>query len=119
MRSRRPGCVDGAPAAQKELSSCFSRRVYRHAVPHRSRSHTSADMKISGLTFLRGAAWTIGAFGVGQALRLLTNIVLARLLAPELFGIMIIINSVRTGIDLVSDVGIGQSIVQNRNAEDP
>jgi O-antigen/teichoic acid export membrane protein len=76
-------------------------------------------MKISPLTIVKGVGWTIGAYGVGQFLRLVTNIALARLLAPELFGIMVIVNSLRTGIDLFSDVGIGQNIVQNKNADDP
>src|SRR5262245_13273328 len=76
-------------------------------------------MKVSPLALLKGAGWTIGAYGVGQLLRLMTNIVLARLLAPELFGIMVIVNSLRTGIDLFSDVGIGQNIVQNKNGDDP
>jgi O-antigen/teichoic acid export membrane protein len=76
-------------------------------------------MKISVGFLLKGTVWTIGAYGLGQAIRLGTNIVLARLLAPELFGIMLIVNSLRTGIELVSDLGIGQNIVYSKNAEDP
>jgi O-antigen/teichoic acid export membrane protein len=76
-------------------------------------------MKISRLAVLRGVGWTVGAFGLGQFLRLVTNVVLARLLAPELFGVMAIVNALRTGFDLISDVGIGQNIIQNKNAEDP
>src|SRR3954454_6675790 len=66
-----------------------------------------------------GAVLTIGTFGVTQAIRLVTNVVLARALAPELFGIMFIVNSLRTGVDLISDLGVGQNIVQNASAEDP
>jgi O-antigen/teichoic acid export membrane protein len=76
-------------------------------------------MKFSSALLIRGTAWTIGAFGFGQAIRLGTNVVLARLLAPELFGIMVIVNSIRTGVDLISDIGIGQNLVQNKNAEKP
>jgi O-antigen/teichoic acid export membrane protein len=68
---------------------------------------------------LRAIGWTAGGFGVGQAFRLLTSIILARLLAPEIFGVMLIVNSVRTGVDLISDVGINQNIVQNKNSENP
>ena len=75
------------------------------------------NMKISRFAVLKGVGWTVGAYGVGQLVRLLTNVVLARLLAPELFGIMVIVNSLRTGVDLISDVGIGQNIVQNKNAD--
>src|SRR5262245_5350248 len=78
-----------------------------------------ADMIISRLSLVKGVGSTIAAFGAIQFLRLVTNVALARLLAPELFGIMAIVNSVRTGIDLISDIGVGQSIVQSRNAEDP
>jgi O-antigen/teichoic acid export membrane protein len=76
-------------------------------------------MRYSNLFLIRGVAWTTGAFGFSQFCRLITSITLARLLAPELFGIMLIVNSIRTGIDLISDVGIGQNIVHNPNAENP
>src|SRR6476620_4821534 len=76
-------------------------------------------MKISHLVVLKGVGWTVGAFGVGQLLRLVTVVVIARLLAPELFGIMAIVNSLRTGVDLLSDVGITQNIIQNKNGDDP
>ncbi len=61
----------------------------------------------------------MGAFGLGQVLRLVTNVYLARLLAPELFGVMLIVNSLRMGIELISDVGIGQNIIYHKNANDP
>ena len=76
-------------------------------------------MTISRNLLFKGAAWTLGAFGLGQVLRLATNIILARLLAPELFGIMQIVYSLRTGVELISDVGIGQNIVYNKDANDP
>ena len=68
---------------------------------------------------LRGAIWNIGAFLVGQGLRLVTNVVLARLLSPSLFGIMTIVNTFKTGIELVSDIGPGQNIVSSTNSDNP
>jgi len=76
-------------------------------------------MAISVGFLLKGTVWTVGGYGVGQLLRLGTNVVLARLLAPELFGIMLIINSLRMGIALFSDFGIAQNIVYNKNADNP
>ena len=38
-------------------------------------------MKISAGFLLRGTLWTVGAFGLGTVLRVVTNVVLARLLA--------------------------------------
>jgi O-antigen/teichoic acid export membrane protein len=77
------------------------------------------NMIVSARSLLKGTVWTIGAYGLGQVLRLITNVFLARLLAPELFGIMLIVNSLRTGIELLSDVGIRQNIVYHANGNDP
>ncbi len=66
-----------------------------------------------------GTAWTLGSFGLGQAIRLATNVALARLLAPELFGTMLIVNTLITGIQLFSDVGIAQNIIHSPRALDP
>ncbi len=60
-----------------------------------------------------------GGIRLIAGVRLATSVVLTRLLAPELFGIMVIFNSLKAGIELLTDVGIGQSIIYNRNAEDP
>jgi O-antigen/teichoic acid export membrane protein len=76
-------------------------------------------MRLSVGTLLHGALWTVGAYGVGQAFRLVSNVILARLLAPELFGTMIIVNTIATGISLFSDIGVFQNIISSRNADDP
>ena len=76
-------------------------------------------MTISTRTLVKGTVWTIGAYGVGTALRTVTNIVLARLLAPDIFGTMLIVYTLRMGIELISDVGINQNIVYNKNADNP
>jgi len=76
-------------------------------------------MKISHTTIVKGIAWTVGAFALTQSVRVVSSIIMTRLLTPELFGIMVIVYSVRTGIDLLSDVGFGQSVVTNKNADQP
>jgi len=68
---------------------------------------------------LRGAVWTLGGYFLNQVLRLASNLILTRLLVPEYFGIMAIANTIRIGLELFSDLGIGQSIIQNKNGEDP
>lgn len=64
------------------------------------------------------AGWVIAPFGLSLVLRLGTNIVLARLLAPEIFGLMLIVNMLRTGTELLSDIGIGQSVVRTKRYPD-
>src|SRR6476660_10069606 len=76
-------------------------------------------MKIPHATLTQGAALTLLSFSVNNVIRLTTSIILARLLAPELFGIMVLVFTLRTGVELLTDVGIGQNIIFNKNAEDP
>lgn len=64
------------------------------------------------------AGWVVAPVGVSLVLRLGTNIILARLLAPEIFGIMLIVNMLRTGTELLSDIGIGQSVVRAKRYPD-
>jgi O-antigen/teichoic acid export membrane protein len=68
---------------------------------------------------LGGAAWTIGTYAALVAVRFGSNVVLSRLVAPEVFGMIAIVSAVRIGADLLSDVGIGQSVVTNPNGDRP
>lgn len=68
---------------------------------------------------LHGAAWTIGVYAISVALRFGSNVVLSRLIAPEIFGTILIIMTLRNGVDLLSDVGVGQNVVNNRNGDKP
>ena len=67
----------------------------------------------------RGAFWTIGGFGFSYGLRFFNNVILARLLGPEPFGLMLVVNTLLIGLELFSDVGIGQSIISNSKGEEP
>jgi O-antigen/teichoic acid export membrane protein len=59
------------------------------------------------------------AYGANQFLRLGGNLVLTRLLFPEAFGLMAIVQTVLSGIGMLSDVGIEQSIIQNSRGDIP
>jgi O-antigen/teichoic acid export membrane protein len=63
--------------------------------------------------------WTTFGYGAVQGIRLLNNVVLARLLAPQIFGLMAVVNAIRTGVELLSDVGILQNIVSSPRGADP
>src|SRR5437762_230154 len=82
-------------------------------------SAESPAMTISTRTLVSGTFWTIGAYGISTALRVVTNVALAHMLAPDIFGTMLIVYTLKTGIELVSDVGINQNIVYNENADNP
>lgn len=66
----------------------------------------------------RGAIILVASQMVGQVMRLGGNLVLTRLLVPEAFGLMTIVNIFLSGIQMFSDVGIKPSIVQNKMGND-
>lgn len=68
---------------------------------------------------LRAGAWIFGGHISGQALRLASNLVMTRLLVPEMFGVMAIASMVLAGISLLSDLGTNMSVVQSARGEDP
>lgn len=67
---------------------------------------------------IRGSVWTTLAFAGNQLLRFGANLVLTRLLFPEAFATMVIVNTFIMGLHLFSDVGIIPSIVQNKRGDD-
>ncbi len=68
---------------------------------------------------IRGAIWSIAGYGCSQVLRFGSNLILTRLLAPDLFGLMALMNTLIMGLELFSDVGIEPNIVQSRRGDDP
>lgn len=68
---------------------------------------------------IHGATWTIFGYGTSQILRLGSNLILTRLLVPELFGLMALVNVFIMGLNLFSDIGIGPNIIQNKRGDDP
>ena len=76
-------------------------------------------MKMSVDVLLRGAWWTVAGFGAGQVIRFASSVILTRMLAPELFGLMTVINTIRVGLELVSDFGVGQNLIYSQNADNP
>jgi O-antigen/teichoic acid export membrane protein len=63
---------------------------------------------------LKAGAWVLSGHFGSQLLRLISNLIMTRLLAPEMFGIMAIVNTLVLGIALFSDVGIQQSLIQSK-----
>jgi O-antigen/teichoic acid export membrane protein len=68
---------------------------------------------------IRGAIWTFAGYGFNQVLRFVSNLILTRLLVPELFGLMALVNTFIAGLQLFSDLGIGPSIIQNKRGDSP
>jgi O-antigen/teichoic acid export membrane protein len=65
------------------------------------------------------ALWSIFGFGGAQLIRLLNNLILTRIFAADIFGLMQLVNVFQQGLFLFSDIGIRPSIVQNERGDDP
>ena len=67
---------------------------------------------------LNGSIWTLGGYAAAQLLRLGSNVILAKLLFPEAFGLMVLVTIFMQGIAMFSDIGIVPSIIQNKRGDD-
>lgn len=68
---------------------------------------------------LTGSMLTAGAYAVTQALRLVSNLILTRLLFPEAFGVMALVSVVLVGLSMFSDMGIGPAISRHPRGDEP
>ncbi|MBF2027632.1 MAG: oligosaccharide flippase family protein [Oscillatoriales cyanobacterium C42_A2020_001] len=67
----------------------------------------------------RGTLWTLSGHILSQGLRFGSNLILTRLLYPEAFGLMALVYTFISGLEMFSDTGVNASIVQNRRGDDP
>lgn len=67
----------------------------------------------------KAVSWILAGFGGAQVLRLISNVVLARLLEPEIFALMALANAILQGAAMFSDTGVGVNIVQSKRGTDP
>jgi O-antigen/teichoic acid export membrane protein len=96
--------------------SCPSRKVEGLA---KAESHKGKGGGTLRQLAIRGSLWIIGSLLVAQIIKLFSNIVLARLLNPEIFGLAALAAVITSGLEMLSDIGIGPSIVQHQHGDDP
>lgn len=68
---------------------------------------------------VRGTAVTLVGQVVGAAIRLANTLALSRLLVPDDFGAMALVNVFAQGLYMFSDLGLGPAIVQQPDGEKP
>lgn len=73
--------------------------------------------KLKSNIVFRAGFWSLSSTFFSQLIRLVNNLLLTRILAPELFGLMAVVNVLVAGAALLSDIGISQSIIQSKNGE--
>ena len=75
--------------------------------------------KVLESTAIRATFWTVIDYGCSMALRVVNSLVLTRLLMPESFGLMTLVTTLVVGISLISDIGLGPSVIQNPRGDEP
>jgi O-antigen/teichoic acid export membrane protein len=68
---------------------------------------------------MRGSALTLMSFGGSNLLRLGGNLMLTRILFPEAFGLMALVQVFIFGLQMFSDLGIHTSVIRSPRGTDP
>ena len=68
---------------------------------------------------LHAASWTTGGYAANQVMRFASNLVMTRILFPEAFGLMAIVQAVLLGVTMLSDMAASQSVVRSARGADP
>lgn len=100
-----PDAVRRRPASPRTLADVAAARV-------------TAPPEGLGTRVVRGTASLVVAQLGSHGLRLVSNVILTRLIAPEAFGLMGIIVAVTTGLQLVSDIGLRQALVRSPRGDE-
>jgi O-antigen/teichoic acid export membrane protein len=67
---------------------------------------------------LKGTYFVVAFYGAALGLRMVSSIVWAKLFAPEMFGLLALVNTVIIGLNLFSHIGLEDSIIQNPRGDD-
>lgn len=67
---------------------------------------------------LKGTYFVVASYGMGLGLRFVGSIILTRLFAPELFGLMTLLTTIIVGLNLFSHIGFQDNVIQNPRGDD-
>lgn len=62
--------------------------------------------------------WTMGTYAASASIRFGSNIVLSRLLGPEILGVVVLAQAIRTGSELLTDLGLEQNVVRSPHGDE-
>ncbi len=74
--------------------------------------------KSLGSKVLQAGGWSIVQIVSTNFLRLASNLILTRYLAPDAFGVMAMIGTLLAAFNLFTDIGLSQSITRDKDGED-
>jgi O-antigen/teichoic acid export membrane protein len=80
---------------------------------------TSPPSTLSLRSRILGATqWVVMGAGIGHVLRLGSNLILTRLLMPEMFGLMAIATTVGVIMIMISDIGLRKAVVRSTRGDE-
>jgi O-antigen/teichoic acid export membrane protein len=68
---------------------------------------------------LSAGTWSLTGYGLSQVIRFGSNLLMTRLLVPEMFGVMAIATMLMVALAMLSDVGLRQNIIHSKRGNDP
>jgi O-antigen/teichoic acid export membrane protein len=68
---------------------------------------------------MKAGLWSLGSFFFSSVVRFGSNLLLTRLLVPDMFGVMAVASAILVGLHMFSDVGIKQNIIQSARGNEP
>ena len=95
----------------QELSCIFSSRAIHKIISDKVCQLRGTDIKAKSARAV--VALSIGTFA-GRGVRFIRSMVLARILAPDQIGVMAIVMSFSVAFEALTEVGVKQSIIQNK-----
>jgi O-antigen/teichoic acid export membrane protein len=88
--------------------------------PEQPREHSDGSPKPKS-TFrqriLNAAGWSMLGYILTQVLRIASNLILTRLLVPEMFGVMAVATLVQVAVTMLSDLGLRPAAIQSAMGE--
>ena len=68
---------------------------------------------------IEGTLWSVGIHGAGAVVRMGSNLIMTRLLFPDLFGLMNLVYVFIMALHLFSDVGSAPTVIRSERGDDP
>lgn len=103
-------CLAGAPPRRNGVLRAATQFLF---------SGKTTELSNTVKVAIHGSLWTLIGYGSTQILRTASTVVLARLLlGPREFGLIALVNVFLSGLEMLSDLGIGIDVVQHPRGGD-
>jgi O-antigen/teichoic acid export membrane protein len=88
-------------------------------MPAQSNPVAAVAKLLGGRGLSSAGFWALGGSGLAHAMRLGTNLLVTRAVAPEAFGLAALVTAVMVGFEMMSDLGIRAAISSSTRIDDP